>query len=149
MSGGKITVRLEGGEELLAALRKLEADIEGALRAAALAGAQPIVAAANSRAPGPHIEAEVVSVSGSRATAAIGPDKEHWFYRFFETGAAPHEIEGSPLVFAGREGMVRTARLSHPGMAAQPFLQPAFGERQDEANSAMGASLRSQVAVLR
>lgn len=143
-----ITVTLEGGEALIEALRRLEADIVGALGAAGAAGAVPVVDAANSRAPGPHIEAEVVGVSEKRVTVKIGPDKEHWYYRFAETGAAAHEIAG-PLVFEGREGLMRTASAHHPGMAAQPFLRPARDEKQGAASDAMGASLRAQVAALR
>lgn len=149
MADGKITVTLEGGEALIEALRRLEADIVGALGAAGAAGAVPVVDAANSRAPGPHIEAEVVGVSEKRVTVRIGPDKEHWYYRFKETGAAAHEIPG-PVVFEGREGLMRLDSVSpHPGMAAQPFLRPARDEKQGAASDAMGASLRAQVAVLR
>ncbi|MBK8211567.1 MAG: hypothetical protein IPK78_18080 [Rhodospirillales bacterium] len=85
--------------------------MKAALRAAMLAAFGPVVDTANAKAPGPHIEAEVVSATENRVTVAVGPDKEHWYYRFHERGAAAHEITGVPLVFDGRAGMIRTANV--------------------------------------
>jgi HK97 gp10 family phage protein len=140
-----ISVKLEGGEELLEALRQIDANMKAALRSATLAGAQPIADAANSMAPGPHIETEVVSATTGEATVAIGPDKEHWYYRFQETGAAAHEITGSPLFFEGRAGLIRTASVTHPGVAAKPFLRPAHDAKGDDARDELGAALRVEI----
>jgi HK97 gp10 family phage protein len=142
-----IQVKLEGGEELLEALRAIDANIKGAVKAATLAAAQPILDMANGLAPGPHVIADVVSVTTAGAEVAIGPDAEHWYYRFHETGAASHEItaKGSPLQFEGRDGLVRTARVSHPGMAARPFLRPAQDSKKGEATDEMGARLRIEI----
>lgn len=145
MASGTITVKLVGGEELLAALRAVNANVQAALRTAGLAGAQPVVDAANSLAPGPHIMAEVVEVTGAGVEVLIGPDKEHWHYRFFELGAAAHEITGTPLVFEGRAGVVTTARVMHPGMTARPFLRPAHDAKHDAMRDAMGAALRQAI----
>lgn len=145
MSGDRITVTLEGGEELAAALRALDGSVKAALRRATLAGSEPVVDTANAKAPGPHIEAEVLSATENRVTVAVGPDTEHWYYRFAERGAAAHEITGVPLVFEGRAGMIRTASVSHPGMAARPFLRPAIDEEQGAAKDAMGAVLRAAI----
>lgn len=139
------SVKLEGGEELLEALRQIDANMKAVLRAATLEGAQPVVDAANSMAPGPHIEAEVVRATIGEATVAIGPDQEHFYYRFFETGAAGHEIAGSPLAFEGSAGLIVTASVAHPGMAAKPFLRPALDEKGDDARDALGAALRVEI----
>lgn len=143
MPNDVVIVRLEGGEELLAALRAVDANVKSVLRAATLMGAEIIAGAANAMAPAPNIETEVVSATAGAVEVAIGPDDEHWYYRFFEQGAAAHEIESSPLVFDGRDGLVVTARVSHTGMPARPFLRPAHDERSDDAKDEMGARLRA------
>lgn len=150
MPSNRIEVTLEGGEELAAALRALDGGVKAALRAAMRAASEPVVDTANAKAPGPHIDAEVVSASEGKVTVAVGPDKAHWYYRFLERGAAAHEITGSPLLtFDGREGMIRMAGLTHPGMAARPFLRPAFDEKQKAAEDAASAVLRAAVMAVR
>ena len=142
----KITVKIEGGEELKRRLKKLgQAAAGAALVKAGEAGAKVLQKAANSRAPGPHIEAEVVKADADSVQVEIGPDKEHFYYRFFEMGAAPHDIHGNPLVFEGREGTVFTPGVRHPGMGARPFLRPALDEKQDAAVKAAGDVLRSKI----
>ncbi len=146
MPSGGVTVKLEGGDELLAKLRRIDGNVKATLRAAGLAGGQVVADVANGMAPGPHIETDVVSVAGSRVTVAIGPDSEHWYYRFVESGAVAHEINGAALLaFEGDSGFVVTPRVSHPGMAARPFLRPAHDSTHDEQRDAMGDVLRRAV----
>mgnify|MGYP001770161594 CR=1 FL=1 len=140
----QIEMRLDGGEELLAAIRDADIALRAVLRAAVLEGAQVVADNANSQAPGPHIIAKVTESSSSGAEASIGPDADHWYYRFFETGAVVHEIEGNPLLwFEGRNGLVRAASAQHPGMPAQPFLRPAHDTTIDEQRDAVGNRLRA------
>ena len=115
------------------------------LEAAALVGATLFEEAAQPLAPGPHIDKDVAERSKERVSVDVGPDDDHWYYRFFETGAGAHEITGSPLVFEGREDLVVTGRVDHPGMAAQPFLRPAFDGEKDRATDAVGDELRKAV----
>lgn len=141
-----VTVRLEGGEELLRKLNELDLNVKRELRAAGVAGAEEIRALANGMAPGPHVEIDVVRTTGTVVEVAIGPDAEHWYYRFHERGAVAHEIHGAELLaFDGASGLVITPRVSHPGMAAQPFLRPAMDENEGPATDAMGARLRAAV----
>lgn len=140
--GLTVKVTIEGGEELLRKLRQMGMDVKGALKAVALEGAEEIRQAAAQDAPGPHIVAEVVEQNDRSVTVAIGPDKEHWYYRFIETGAQAHEITGTPLAFEGDEGSVITGRVRHPGMAAKPFLRPAFDHHKDDAKASVGEKLR-------
>ena len=84
-----------------------------------------------------------LEASAAGVEVGIGPDKDHWFYQFSETGAAAHEINGSPLLFQGREGMVKTARVSHPGMPAKPFLRPAHDSTQNEQQDTLGAHIKA------
>ena len=142
MTKDTITVSLEGGEDLLKAIRNADMSVRSVLRAATLAGGQVVASAAAGSAPGPEIIAEVLEASAAGVEVGIGPDKEHWFYQFLETGAAAHEITGTPLIFEGREGMVKTAKVSHPGMAARPFLRPAHDSTQTEQSDTLGAKIR-------
>lgn len=144
------TMHLDGGEELVAALQRLDLTVKRELRSAGLAGADVIKRVANARAPGPHIETAVSQSTGSKVVVDIGPDATHWFYRFHETGAAAHEIQGAALLaFEGRDGTVITPRVSHPGMPASPFLRPAFDEKKDAARDAMGDALRARIAEVK
>ena len=142
MTKDTITVSLEGGEDLLKAIRDADMSVRSVLRAATLAGGQVVANAAAGSAPGPGIVAEVMEASAAGVEVGIGPDKEHWSYKFVETGAAPHEILGTPLIFEGRAGMVKTAQVSHPGMAARPFLRPAHDSTQREQEDTLGARIR-------
>lgn len=147
---GAVTVTVEGAEELRAAFARLERAVRGpALERAAMAGAEVIRDEARRRGPGPAIEVEVVKEADEAVLVGIGPDKDHWYYGFFETGVSRHKItphKGKALVFQGREGgeVVRVV-VDHQGMPAQPFLRPAIDGRKDEAAAAAGEALRREI----
>lgn len=143
----QIQVRVEGGKELQAKLQELEESVAAeALRRAGEAGAKVLRDAANNRAPGPHIETEIVEADAASVTVAIGPDDDHWYYQFLELGAAPHDIQGRPLLaFEGDEGTVFTPGVSHRGMGARPFLRPAIDENEDAAVKRAGDVLRREI----
>ncbi len=132
---------IKGDEEFIKKLRSMGAGISDVLEEAALDGADVIKDHANKLAPGPHIETDVKSVTRTRAKVDIGPDEYHWYYRFFETGTAKHEVTpknkaGLAFPFLG-ERIVRM--ISNPsGMAAQPFLRPARDEKEAAAEEATG-----------
>lgn len=116
------------------------------LRQAMLAAAEVIRIEAARQAPGPHIVAKMKYVGRRRAQALIGPDKAHWYYQFFETGAQPHEISARRvrrLVFPGRAGIVFVQRVRHTGMAAQPFLRPAADHKLHEAARAFSNAINT------
>ncbi len=142
----KVVVNIEGREELKAKFEWLAHEARGpALERAVLAGAEPIRADANRRAPGPHIEAEIAESSDLAAEVAIGPDRDHWYYRFFEFGAGSHAIgpaKGKAIRFPGSEGETIRFGVVHPGMAAAPFLRPALDGQKEEAVREVGAELR-------
>jgi HK97 gp10 family phage protein len=146
MARATISVKLEGGEELIRKLRAMDRNVSDELEAAVRRGAEPILTTARARAPGPEIQMEVTEKTGKRVTVDIGPDDEHWYYRFFETGAGPHELTGSPLlVFEGESGLVFARGVSHPGMAAEPFLRPAFDMKRRQAEREVGGHLKRVV----
>lgn len=139
----RVRVEIVGDKELIAKLGGVRAIVGKVLVKAAEAGAQVIENEAERRAPGPHVGTELVEeeTTSTRATVAIGPDRDHWYYRFFETGATRHEIDPhrkKALAFeAGGEGIVRTL-VNHPGMPAEPFLRPAIDNRKEAASQETG-----------
>jgi len=144
MAGVRLSVTVEGGDEVIAALKRLGRNVDAEVGAAVEEGGEVIRQEANRLAPGPHVVMEVEEGKGF-ASANIGPDEEHWYYRFFETGAGRHLITGTPLAFEGKRGMVVTGAVDHPGMAADPFLRPAFDGKQGEARDRVEARLKKAV----
>lgn len=148
MAKKTISLELTGDRELKSKLDALGVRARAALLDAAKAGAEVIEAAAEPNAPGPFIIIGNEKVEGGVASVEIGPDEEHWYFRFFEFGATQHEIKGSPLVFEGDAGLVVTRKVGHPGMAAEPFLRPAADEKKDAAKDAAGQVFRAEIERL-
>lgn len=144
---------LEGAEELIEMIKKIGDIAAGAaVMEAVLAGGKVLEDEITTRAPGPHIVRSPNKRSLKRGWAEVdvGPDKEHWYYRFFETGASPHEIEpvtAEALVLIG--GNLREYVLHHPGMGANPFMRPAFDTSQDEVMKKVGEVLWEELHKVR
>lgn len=144
----KIRMTIKGDKELLKKLIALGDGVEQVLEDAATAGAEVIADQANKDAPGPHIEVEATEKSRTSATVEIGPDEDHWYYRFFETGVAAHPITpktAGGLAFMGREGEKVLQYVWHIGMPAQPFLRPAMDEEKQSAVDATGAQFKQEI----
>lgn len=145
---GAMRVKLEGFGELVNDLKKMDADVNAILDDALRAGASVIERLADAKAPGPHIEQSEIKRTASKVEVEIGPDKEHFYYLFFETGATAHEIRAGnaqALLFGGLEGDQYTSRVSHPGMAASPYLRPALDTGKSAAIDAVERVLRGAV----
>lgn len=138
-----VTVRLEGGEELLRKLRRMEISVSQVLEAAMQEAAEVVRKDAAGLAPGPEVEKRTMERKLDHVTVAVGADKKHWYYQFFELGASGHTILGNPkLAWPGDDGkVVVVPQVSHPGMAARPFLRPAHDANHDTARDAAGAKL--------
>jgi hypothetical protein len=138
-----VVVKVEGGDELIAQLRALGIDVDAAVEEASMDAVRIWVDEANRLAPGPHVVAVVASASAGKATIDVGPDNEHWHYRFFELGVQPHEIR--PRKKSGKKALsfddIVVKSVSHPGMAARPFLRPVADSRSDEVAAAFGKYL--------
>ena len=78
-------------EGLLKALERLGGSPERVLVRATEAAGKVVLTEARRRAPGPHVEMETVEKRKGKVSIDVGPDKGHWYYKFFETGAQPHE----------------------------------------------------------
>lgn len=149
----KPTVMLLGEDDLRQALKDLQEEAKKALQEAVQAGAQVVMDEANRNAPGPHVISKVSKRGKEYAEVEIGPDKEHWYYQFFETGATAHEIpkkkSAGLLHFTGSGGdEVFTGGVDHPGMPAKPFLRPAIDEHGDEARERAGVVLREVIEAV-
>lgn len=161
---------------------------EEVLTLALAAGGAVIESAAEQKAPGPYIGVEVVKGSelmkGWRSAGAqgikpnalyvaIGPDKEHWYYRFHEYGVKAHGVQKRKRTrkeidariaqgrtarsrlkkqFAGKrpamvfsiDGKLIFARKVK-GYAAKPFLRPAADSQGPAAMQAIGQVLKREI----
>lgn len=139
-----IQVKLEGGDELVAKLRGMGIRVQDVLAPAMEAAAMLVRDAARGAAPGPFVEQETTKKTNKAVEVDVGPDKSHWYYRFFETGTAAHGPRRKTLmVFDGGDGLVFTRHVA--GMAARPFLRPAADSQEQAAIDRVGADLRRAV----
>src|SRR5512139_1220653 len=140
-----VVAKVEGGEQLLKELAALGGNVRSTARTAVRAGAKVIQAQAELNAetiatrPAKHTQIKISQRVKGTIEAMIGPSKRKWYYRYFEIGVTPHEVTGNPLVFEGDNGLVIIGGVHHPGMAARPWLRPAFDTKQGDAPAAIGA----------
>ena len=143
---GSLAITDASWKKLRGQLKNLEKAVrKEIMKEAVLLGAEIVKDEANPNAPGPHIEVAIDKVTETNATAKVGPDNEHWYYRFAELGATSHEISGAPLVFQGSEGLVVTGSVTHPGRAARPFLRPAMESKSQEVQQAMADVIEEEM----
>jgi HK97 gp10 family phage protein len=143
------SVYLIGEGELQEKFKLLGERAKAVLEDAARAGAEIIRFEANNRAPEPLIEIEMARSDELVCEIDIGPPKEKWRWQFVEIGATAHEIAArrtDRLFFGGRESdWLSKQIISHPGMAAKPFLRPAVDLREQEAADAAGEILKRAI----
>lgn len=150
---GSSSFTLEGADELIQMIQKLGDIAAGAaVMEAVIEGGKVMEDEIESRAPGPNIITfpDARSIKRGYAGVMIGPDKEHWYYRFLETGATAHEIEPSmkqALLLAGGGEVV--ARVDHPGMAANPFMRPGFDASEEKVKAEIGKVLWERLRAAR
>ena len=138
---------------------------EKVLAPAALKASEVVVDEAIARGPGPHIVAEInrKGLKKGELMVEIGPDKAHFYYKFFETGVQPFEIDlvaGKSRRTSGKRRKVRknakvmkfgdqfAKRVHRGGMAARPWLRPALESKQDEAREAMGREFLNAILAI-
>lgn len=167
MSGSvkaRLSLEKDSYKRFKAQLKEMERAVRKEIIEEALtAGGTIIHDAADAAAPGPGVVLEIVGgrslrkridpklervVKSNGKFAAIGPDKKHWYYRFYEFGAKPHDIagKGKMLRFEGPDGEVFVARARQTGgVPKRPFLRPAVDGNGDRAVQAMGAVLKREI----
>lgn len=170
--GIKIYTTIDGIDEIMAALRKVGAKADELLDEAVLAGAEPIRAEAERRAPrltgagAQSIEVKLEDKGTGRARAVIGPDvarprgvhggQKHFYMLIQEFGAKSHPIKPKSKVKWFIKGLVGqkwakeaiafddtvVAKANHPGIPARPFMRPALDSKHDEGEEAAAEVLR-------
>ena len=127
--------------------------------AALQAGGNVLKDAANANAPGPHIIAEVVSgrtlkskrksagVKGNSRVVAVGPDQKHWYYRYAESGAMPHDVsvEDPGFLYFYELGIMAPWARRAGGIKKYAFLARAFEDKGDLAIQTMGKVLAEEI----
>ena len=87
-------------------------------------------------------------------TLRVGIGKDQWYARFFEEGAAPHDIK--PRRRARRRKALRIralgkrrffGRVRHPGIRANPFFRRAVETNEYKIITAVGTSLYFQIRM--
>jgi HK97 gp10 family phage protein len=125
-----ITARVKGMPALQAKLRAMQRECRSAIREASIAGATPLHDEAERIAPrgndarglghlADHIEMQVTKATATQCQIRIGPDADHWYGRFPETGTVK--------------------------MAAQPYLRPAADTKMDEARQEFSAVMKRRL----
>lgn len=137
----RVKLVVENEDELERKMKLIAERMNAVVEAATEAGAQVWQAESNRLAPGPHVVYRTKTATLTRAEIEIGPDKAHWYYQFFETGAGAHDIpkKKRKKAIAFDVGSERIIRMSakHPGMAASPFLRPPATEKRAAIIAAM------------
>ncbi len=146
---GRVRMELIGGKDLQQKLRALGSSVQAANNTAARAAQTPILNEASANAPGPHVMALQSPRESTEdlAVVNIGPDKDHWYYQFAETGAGAHEIKAKSkaLAFEGRKGLVIVKSIQHPGRSARPFLRPAMAHNREAAQKLAGEVFLAEI----
>lgn len=146
---------VSGDKALLKALKKAGEAGQKALRPAIVDGASVMANAVRGRAKNDwvraNVETKVVFDDAKGVTVLVGvkSDKDHpsnipvWL----EYGVAPHKIPAkySNDVVLNILGRLVRGQVKHPGIAAQPFMRPAFDESKDAALAAIENALRREL----
>lgn len=148
----QIVVKIEGAEEIKAALERAGDRAARILEGAVRAGAEPIRDEMSRRAPrdrgelAGHIEIEVAAKDRTTVKVEAGPDRDHFYGLILELGAQAHEI--TPQVKkALRIGGEFAANAEHPGIPAQPFMRPALDSKKDEAEKAIEHEIKRALGL--
>lgn len=173
------TVLVEGGDILTHKLRLLDKSPEKELENAVTNGAHAVTDYAEANAPGRGITWDMARPwNTTQKSMEIGPDKEHWYYRFFEFGVQPFEINMiSKRTQRGAIDRRRTERLGRSvttrgrrikselravkfgtdqifsvvrpgGFPAKPFLRKAVRDNNDSIADVIGQTFLKAIDAL-
>ena len=148
-----IRIDLSGEREIVAALRRAEDAVGEHLQPATEAGAEILRKEVADRAPrgetGELAENIMVEteVKGDQVVVSIGPDRDRFYGLFLEFGAAAHEITPDTAGALSIAGYLPRARADHKGVAAQPFMRPAFDGKKDAAEAEIVGDLKKGLGL--
>ena len=136
----EMRVEVVGLEDVVDALRELGADMESAVEAIALAAAEPMARTVAAKAPGKigdAIVTETTEKSKSRVTVSVGPSRKAWIARFVEFGTGAHTVTARKQRALKLYGLnIYRKRVEVVGVAARPFMRPAFDTGQSASQTA-------------
>ncbi len=141
---GRIEVR--GDKELIAKLKRMGVNVSGVLEDAVRAGATMIERDADRMAPNPFIDQNVAKRTPDMVQIDVGPDREHWYYRFWEFGTSAHgpvRKEAMKIYYEGQ--FVTFTRGQVPGLGARPFLRPAYQNNRTAAEAKISEAIYTVV----
>lgn len=138
----KVRVEIENLEELKRALANVENGMKDVLAKAVLAGAEYVEREANADGPGPNNKHELRKNLKTKAEAAIGPDKKHWYYKYVETGAQAHTVTPKDAQALQIYGVGFYASARPGGFAARPFLRPIIDTKGSQIQEEMAKEFR-------
>jgi hypothetical protein len=153
--GIQVSTTLKGGAELLRKFKGLGLDATKVAERATAEAMEVARAKIEADAPGPGIVMEPLPAKqAGTAMVQVGPDKDHWYYQFFETGVSAFEINmvrrrtkrtatekksgkamrgrkintesSGVLAFEIGTRTVFARRVQRGPMAAQPFMRRNF-----------------------
>lgn len=150
-----VQIELQGMKQLVATLEQIGADVESVVEQIALAAAEPVARAIEAKAPGDIGQSIVTATtekSKKRVTVSVGPDKTKWYAGFVERGTASGGTKiltrnGRSFAINGPDAKLFRTSINHQGMAAQPFMRPAFDETQGEAQAKAGEKVAEVIGA--
>jgi HK97 gp10 family phage protein len=133
-----VGLEIENLDQILRAIDALGLAPKKVIEKATLAAAEVVRDEAENKLGRDGINKKVLRRKGDQVEVGVGPVKDKWYLRFYETGTQPHEITPKTAKALSISDEDMAARVSHPGMAAKPFLRPALDEKKGEAAKAAG-----------
>lgn len=135
MASGGIRLEIQNLDGVKKLIEQLGPAAKAVLPQAVEAGAEVLRDKMASKA-----QSDGIGVEMDGATALIGPDKEHFYLAFFETGTGAHKVEPRTKK-ALRWGDTFAARAFPGGIAPRPFMRPAVDEGKDAVAAKVGEVL--------
>lgn len=147
-----IVLKVEGTERVIKELRRRGISVGEALEPIFQAGAEIFAEeAANKARRASNTLADAMMQKTTKRTKTqievhIGPDrKKAWFAHFLEFGTKAHQIRRKSRKALRLENGKFAAKVRHPGMAARPFMRPAFDEKNGAASREIGQRFKRAV----
>jgi len=165
---------VQGADELLAILAKFASNtgIRPLVVDACQSGANTISTLSGDRLGNATAikteQNEETKSKGVQVSFLVGPDQEHWYLKFFETGVQPFEMDyAHRLLRGGKKERVRTMKKEKKalllpigggmfrmsakpgGFAARPYLRNTLNEQKDDIAQAVGNRFITMVEALK
>lgn len=148
-----VTIELQGLNEVVGELKRRGLDVRAGLEVICHAGAAPVLADAQRRAPGSvatNLDKKTTAKRATRVEVSVGPVREKHIARFVEYGTAPHVISPRRRKRGRKKALAIPgwgvyARVRHPGARKQPFLRPAYQAQKANAEHEMAKATKRAV----